>query len=158
MIRRPPRSTLFPYTTLFRSSGVEPAAAPRPARGGAEFVPALAQQLADRVVELGRKRPGAHARVIRFGDAENVMQHLRPDPRPGSRRSCNAVARGDVRIRAVIDVEKGSLRPLEQEGLAGLYRCMEIPRYIGDERLEARRESQRFVARFRKIDGFCAQV
>src|SRR2546430_10288515 len=25
MIRRPPRSTLFPYTTLFRSSGVRPA-------------------------------------------------------------------------------------------------------------------------------------
>src|SRR5258708_17112832 len=25
MIRRPPRSTLFPYTTLFRSVGVEPA-------------------------------------------------------------------------------------------------------------------------------------
>src|SRR2546430_16259413 len=24
MIRRPPRSTLFPYTTLFRSSGVQP--------------------------------------------------------------------------------------------------------------------------------------
>src|SRR3712207_8055788 len=32
MIRRPPRSTLFPYTTLFRSRG---GAAPRlPARGG----------------------------------------------------------------------------------------------------------------------------
>src|SRR5690242_21479753 len=26
MIRRPPRSTLFPYTTLFRSAGLEPAA------------------------------------------------------------------------------------------------------------------------------------
>src|SRR2546430_12362369 len=25
MIRRPPRSTLFPYTTLFRSAGVSPA-------------------------------------------------------------------------------------------------------------------------------------
>src|SRR3989454_9285691 len=25
MIRRPPRSTLFPYTTLFRSEGVRPA-------------------------------------------------------------------------------------------------------------------------------------
>src|SRR3712207_7513474 len=25
MIRRPPRSTLFPYTTLFRSPGAEPA-------------------------------------------------------------------------------------------------------------------------------------
>src|SRR3712207_8101984 len=28
MIRRPPRSTLFPYTTLFRSPGPEPAQAP----------------------------------------------------------------------------------------------------------------------------------
>src|SRR3712207_8817481 len=27
MIRRPPRSTLFPYTTLFRSAGVDGAAA-----------------------------------------------------------------------------------------------------------------------------------
>src|SRR3712207_7411538 len=26
MIRRPPRSTLFPYTTLFRSEGLDPAA------------------------------------------------------------------------------------------------------------------------------------
>src|SRR2546430_10254097 len=33
MIRRPPRSTLFPYTTLFRSRSAAPAAAtaPRPA-------------------------------------------------------------------------------------------------------------------------------
>src|SRR2546422_8491354 len=29
MIRRPPRSTLFPYTTLFRSRGAEGRAAPR---------------------------------------------------------------------------------------------------------------------------------
>src|SRR3712207_7423917 len=44
MIRRPPRSTLFPYTTLFRSRGrhrvpgtddlAEPAAQHRPAGGG----------------------------------------------------------------------------------------------------------------------------
>src|SRR2546428_10268827 len=33
MIRRPPRSTLFPYTTLFRSSGVGPE--PRLQRGRA---------------------------------------------------------------------------------------------------------------------------
>src|SRR2546425_13269984 len=33
MIRRPPRSTLFPYTTLFRSLRRQPAASPRgPAR------------------------------------------------------------------------------------------------------------------------------
>src|SRR2546430_4092749 len=30
MIRRPPRSTLFPYTTLFRSVGQPAAGAPRP--------------------------------------------------------------------------------------------------------------------------------
>src|SRR5688572_32604849 len=31
MIRRPPRSTLFPYTTLFRSPRARDARAPRPA-------------------------------------------------------------------------------------------------------------------------------
>src|SRR2546422_5449001 len=30
MIRRPPRSTLFPYTTLFRSARAAPASAPLP--------------------------------------------------------------------------------------------------------------------------------
>src|SRR5690242_21292690 len=33
MIRRPPRSTLFPYTTLFRSRGRPGAAQPGPHRG-----------------------------------------------------------------------------------------------------------------------------
>src|SRR5256885_3411774 len=32
MIRRPPRSTLFPYTTLFRSSRRDSGTAPRPRR------------------------------------------------------------------------------------------------------------------------------
>src|ERR1017187_7076824 len=33
MIRRPPRSTLFPYTTLFRSIGDRPSCRPSGARG-----------------------------------------------------------------------------------------------------------------------------
>src|SRR5258708_17162298 len=33
MIRRPPRSTLFPYTTLFRSARREPVAQRAPVRG-----------------------------------------------------------------------------------------------------------------------------
>src|SRR5215216_7238128 len=45
MIRRPPRSTLFPYTTLFRSRAglrtLPPKAAPRAKRRG--LVPALSQ-------------------------------------------------------------------------------------------------------------------
>src|SRR2546430_17616680 len=35
MIRRPPRSTLFPYTTLFRSTGIP--SAERPGRGHDSF-------------------------------------------------------------------------------------------------------------------------
>src|SRR3712207_8864760 len=34
MIRRPPRSTLFPYTTLFRSAGARPDPAPGPREPG----------------------------------------------------------------------------------------------------------------------------
>src|SRR3712207_8413852 len=34
MIRRPPRSTLFPYTTLFRSPGQGPVRGQRPLRHG----------------------------------------------------------------------------------------------------------------------------
>src|SRR2546427_6398700 len=37
MIRRPPRSTLFPYTTLFRSLKV-PAGLPEPVTGKAQLV------------------------------------------------------------------------------------------------------------------------
>src|SRR2546430_4673010 len=45
MIRRPPRSTLFPYTTLFRSRGVdEPSVAP---------LLASLQQTLDSFVEIG---------------------------------------------------------------------------------------------------------
>src|SRR3712207_7353968 len=37
MIRRPPRSTLFPYTTLFRSRGVRPLRGPRRHRRAARL-------------------------------------------------------------------------------------------------------------------------
>src|SRR4051794_41555616 len=40
MIRRPPRSTLFPYTTLFRSAGVDLAYARR-GFGGATYVTSI---------------------------------------------------------------------------------------------------------------------
>src|SRR5256885_3510775 len=44
MIRRPPRSTLFPYTTLFRSrAGLEGDAAPAAAHGAGDGVPGRAR-------------------------------------------------------------------------------------------------------------------
>src|SRR3712207_8178229 len=60
MIRRPPRSTLFPYTTLFRSD-----AAPQQRR-----VPALLRDRADRVHRDARARARAYV-------AERVRLHLR---------------------------------------------------------------------------------
>src|SRR2546426_2750767 len=45
MIRRPPRSTLFPYTTLFRSLEVAPrSAGRRPRGGGSRRVPTTLSQ------------------------------------------------------------------------------------------------------------------
>src|SRR5258708_16250034 len=46
MIRRPPRSTLFPYTTLFRSQNLEPGGAVEPGRP--DLVHALDQLLGRR--------------------------------------------------------------------------------------------------------------
>src|SRR2546429_6161041 len=61
MIRRPPRSTLFPYTTLFRSSRV-----------------ALLQQEQDDVQELGHRRERSPV-VEQMGDrAQQVPQQV-PD-------------------------------------------------------------------------------
>src|SRR5690554_7139330 len=44
MIRRPPRSTLFPYTTLFRSPNPTVATQPQPVNG-AENIPVTLEQL-----------------------------------------------------------------------------------------------------------------
>src|SRR2546425_8539516 len=67
MIRRPPRSTLFPYTTLFRSP-----AAPRP---GSAF-PGL-DDLAPAVRAAVRARPVAQGRLttLRAGDHVRSEEH-----------------------------------------------------------------------------------
>src|SRR2546427_8183563 len=51
MIRRPPRSTLFPYTTLFRSRVCHPERGGKPPGGGAESGPP-------------RLEPGARLRAV----------------------------------------------------------------------------------------------
>src|SRR2546422_9204076 len=63
MIRRPPRSTLFPYTTLFRSLVVGPPADPAGLRGMSDAVAAF-RRLAERpVVFVSRgDQSGTHQR------------------------------------------------------------------------------------------------
>src|SRR3712207_8182328 len=76
MIRRPPRSTLFPYTTLFRSDaeadeseGVELAGRARQQRHGASAVGGRAQQRQQpplqQVAEIGRstRLNSSHANI-----------------------------------------------------------------------------------------------
>src|SRR2546422_10569708 len=62
MIRRPPRSTLFPYTTLFRSS--EPGGGERPRPG--------AQSVAARVIERRLAEQTLHQRAdVEAGSAND---------------------------------------------------------------------------------------
>src|SRR3989475_5199444 len=86
MIRRPPRSTLFPYTTLFRSRGVRPVV-PRPAR---ERRPRDAAR---------RVHPRAHGGggLGRHRGAPLLVPRSRDDPRPGRRARLHA--RGRLALR-----------------------------------------------------------
>src|SRR3989442_4419592 len=72
MIRRPPRSTLFPYTTLFRSGGHCPGA------GGSDF---------HRETE-GNPPLRDRRRIRRRGDFHTSRRHLAGDAgRPADRKS-----------------------------------------------------------------------
>src|SRR2546430_6361343 len=97
MIRRPPRSTLFPYTTLFRSCGSWPCGWPRDAAcpgespGGCAARPAAKDRKSTRLnsshsqisyaVFCLKKKKASLAEDI-IGDAPNRRQiiHQRPVP------------------------------------------------------------------------------
>src|SRR3712207_7032844 len=71
MIRRPPRSTLFPYTTLFRS---------RHADADRVGLPRGLGHLPDRGLDPGHQRVAA----AEVGGVRDGVAHLRPgDPRRG---------------------------------------------------------------------------
>src|SRR5256885_11065152 len=75
MIRRPPRSTLFPYTTLFRSLHPRP-----PAR--AEALTPAAPRRASRRSAGGPGPAGVHARVVDGA----ALGFLRAPGLPGGQR------------------------------------------------------------------------
>src|SRR3712207_7172758 len=70
MIRRPPRSTLFPYTTLFRSDRGMPGAGEL-SRDAAHGEHVLGDVLADDPVAAGRRRDEAAA-LVAEADGESV--------------------------------------------------------------------------------------
>src|SRR3712207_8557306 len=78
MIRRPPRSTLFPYTTLFRSRAPGGAALPGPATVGALWgahpsTPPAAAHLP--VTVPGRRCSHRPALVLLAGEYERSEEH-----------------------------------------------------------------------------------
>src|SRR5256885_14728983 len=65
MIRRPPRSTLFPYTTLFRSRRL----APRPLPRGVVHLVAIGETVGEHEIERGPGDPGRDREAV---DREGV--------------------------------------------------------------------------------------
>src|SRR2546421_3153551 len=101
MIRRPPRSTLFPYTTLFRSSCSRPTsdAAPRSASsrrpGSASTSPSTAARSEEHTSELQsrsdlvcrlllekkKKNTNRSAKARQHTETHVLEQHVRPNIR-----------------------------------------------------------------------------
>src|SRR5256885_6868227 len=106
MIRRPPRSTLFPYTTLFRSEGVEGGETDHAGLGGA--------------LQLGDESGSAFAAASDKRDGESAA-HPRiaiPCERRGEVGRGGAVRNGGEmarRLRAAFRIGRGQL----PQGLLG---------------------------------------
>src|SRR5215212_3587270 len=107
MIRRPPRSTLFPYTTLFRSRARWRAAPPAPARCGparrsrpGTARPPAAPRAAAGASALGLRGDAVH-RVAAFGAVPAgaelvdpvVHQHLDPALLQAGQKAADRVRR-----------------------------------------------------------------
>src|SRR3712207_8693218 len=104
MIRRPPRSTLFPYTTLFRSPLVE-------ALGRDE---ARADRLLPDALDHRREGPAREAlhelRTARV-DVDHARRHAHPrEPRAREER-VQAAAAERVAARAPLELHVGGPRP-----------------------------------------------
>src|SRR2546427_1887870 len=101
MIRRPPRSTLFPYTTLFRSADRGAVRAPRGRRG-----------------DRGGRAPDVHGPLRSRAHPPGERSASRPATAPGGTR----------REGGVVGVNEYVIEYLVREHLAELYRAAEADR------------------------------
>src|SRR5256885_3183193 len=88
MIRRPPRSTLFPYTTLFRSLGSDSLGRSRRRNRGGDFG---ARRIARRIFENAIEIADLHRMLLhhrRHGSGERSEEHTSELQSP-----CNLVCR-----------------------------------------------------------------
>src|SRR2546423_6125320 len=78
MIRRPPRSTLFPYTTLFRSQG-DPVNLELPLRAGAPLGGHVVQGHVDGTGTVEEVRDEGFARIVRIACDGDLLRYVRSE-------------------------------------------------------------------------------
>ena len=112
--------------------GVKPAAAPRATGRHADLPAGLAQVGAVLVEQLGRERTGSDPGGVSLQDAEHGGDPGGSDTGSDGRPAGGGVGRGHVRVGAVVDVEQGALRALQQNGLASLQRLAQQQPGVGN--------------------------
>src|SRR2546425_3162122 len=105
MIRRPPRSTLFPYTTLFRSTGRE-----QPQRIGAQQLRAAARGGGDRLERTqSRVHEQGHLLVQGVTGNEQLVRGVRPR---GNGAACAPVLSHELILSPPRAAERLEVAPL----------------------------------------------
>src|SRR2546430_8405506 len=74
MIRRPPRSTLFPYTTLFRSPAVARACRPGPGHGAAHRRHGTSRRWQEHAHRAADPAPGGPVTPMRSEEHTSELQ------------------------------------------------------------------------------------
>ena len=83
----------------------------------------LAHALLGFAFDLARERALAHARHVRLGDADDLVDPIRTDPEADRRAGGDRAGRGDERVGAVVEVEQRPLGALEQDASTGVQRA-----------------------------------
>src|SRR2546422_1520482 len=98
MIRRPPRSTLFPYTTLFRSTAV-----PEVSRGWPSADPCLSAPTARRSAAAIREQPRSEEHTSELQSRLHLVCRLLLEKKKKHQHSTH---RGRVRLHADSHVQQ----------------------------------------------------
>ena len=93
---------------------VEPTRATASPSHGAELAADINDPVGYVSVHLGGERSGTDSSGVRLGDADDTRDVAWADAASCTRTTGGGVRRRHVRIRAVVDIEEGRLRALEQ--------------------------------------------
>src|SRR2546430_9922944 len=96
MIRRPPRSTLFPYTTLFRSSTSDPSYAGRRAYFEDKVSTGYTQEDVDRIARLLRTNARSEEHTSELQSQSNLVCRLLLEKKKKLMTNCKCLMTRDA--------------------------------------------------------------